>query len=140
MSPYKILQAALNCARDNLTRNYLEEIQIHSCGYAEKGYDDPESGLIATGNWNRVSQYNRETQRVESISDLPERVGKCLEKLGVELEWSDEWSCCDDCSKLIRTQPDSHFWTPSYVADYDKGTFLCKECAKQDETVDDDED
>lgn len=106
--------------------NHLEEITLHFAGYAEPGYDDPSCGIIAIGNWNSVTEYDRELRDQKVISDLPERLGAIFEKLGIECEWSDEWAVCEECNRLIRTEPDSHSWKRSYVLS--KVGYFCKEC------------
>lgn len=97
-------------------------------GYAEPGYDDPESGLIATGNWNSQTRCRRiypspiptwphveNPDATETIEDktMP-RIAAILEKLDIELEREDEWQACEECHKLVRTSPDSYGWTKSY--------------------------
>ncbi len=110
-------------------RNHIEEIQLHS-GYAEPGYSEPECGIIATGNWNTIDKWNKETNKHDLISDLPKRVGDIFEKMGIPCEWSDEWSQCGSCYKLIRTSPDSYSWQANYwLGD---GDITCAECVKSD--------
>ena len=113
-------------------------------GYAEPGYD--EDCQVATGNWNS----SRETRRrwpnkfpdfltppkvgadaVDEYTDntMP-RIAAILEKLWVKMEWEDEWASCDGCYKLVRTQPDSYSWTPSYWMD-DCGLY-CEACVLDD--------
>jgi len=111
--------------------NYLQDIELHYNGYAEPGYTDPDCGLIATGNWNEITEYKDGQRSV--ISDLPERLGRLFEKMGIETEWSDEWASCSDCGKLVRTQHDSYSWKPSYTLG--EGELLCHEC-KTDEPDD----
>jgi hypothetical protein len=96
------------------------EIELHTEGYAEPGYTDPESGIIATGNWNDPP--------------TPERVTRIFEKLGIEIEWGDEWAACDECHKLFRTQPDSYMWRRSYWLDEMDGDIRCRECVLEDPT------
>ena len=105
-------------------RSHLEEIQLHYNGYAEPGYTDPESGLIATGNWNDITSWH-DGQR-STISDVPSRIAKLFEKLGIPTEWSDEWVECSQCGKLVRSQPDSMSWEPSYTMV--DGELWCHEC------------
>ncbi len=64
------------------------------------------------------------------VDDTPARLGKALESIGVEIEWSDEWASCDECSKLVRTSADSHGWQPSYKQDEDG--IRCVECIEED--------
>ena len=109
-------------------RNYIEQIQLHFDGYAD-GSSTGESGLIATGNWNEITKYDPVMGR-QLVSDLPKRVGDIFEKMGIEIEWSDEWSTCGNCYKLIRTSPDSYSWQPDfYLGD---GDITCGDCVKED--------
>ena len=108
------IEAAISVQKDNQKKGYFsanaEDVQLYD-GYAEPGYDGTR---VATGNWNRNSYYDRETrQSVDTDNTMP-RLSRILEKLGFECEWSDEWTTCDDCGKLIRTQADSYGWTRSY--------------------------
>ena len=101
--------------------------QLHSEGYAEPGYGEPESGLIATGDWNPRS-WNRPIPKQDQT--MP-RCAAILERLGVELEWEDEWATCEECEKLVRTQADSYDWTRSY---WDSGGcgIYCQDCVLDD--------
>lgn len=96
--------------RELLEKN--DDVMIYYNGYVEPGYDDPESGMIATANWNDVD---------------PEP----FEELGIEIEWSDEWSDCCNCGKLFRTSPDSYSWTP-YYAWIGECEMICGDCIKDD--------
>jgi len=109
-------------------RARIEEIRLHFDGYAEPGYSDPESGIIATGNWNDITKYDQVHGR-KVISNLPSRLFDLFEKLGVEGEWSDEWSECSQCNKLVRTSPDSYPWQQSFICD-DNG-LTCHECISE---------
>lgn len=122
-----------------------ERFQLHYDGYAEPGYDDPESKLIATGDWNSRTETRRvypspfpcwltvkDPNATYTFHDrtMP-RIGAILEKLGVELEWEDEWVACNECYKLIRTQPDSYSWLKSYWLQDGIG-YYCKDCILDD--------
>lgn len=101
--------------------------ELHYEGYVEPGYNDPESGLIATGDWNPRS-WDRPIPKEDLL--MP-RIGAILEKLKVELQWEDEWCTCGECGKLVRTQPDSYSWTRSYW--YNEGIGLyCEDCILED--------
>jgi hypothetical protein len=120
-----IIEAAKNRAsrlgnRDAASR--IEEIST-ATAYAEPGYSGE---FIAFGNWNNISRYKTGPQKGD---DLPEKVGKLLERAGFECEWSDEWDVCD-CGKAVRTSPDSHFWKRYFVV-MDDGT-RCGDCIKED--------
>jgi hypothetical protein len=129
----RILQAGINAAPSSEGKSRIEYIQTYT-GYAEPGYNDPTSGIIAVGNWNsiglRYKNYPAKVQPVYGTDTTPGRVGELLKMLGVELEWEDEWTDCQECGKLVRTQPDCHDWTPSYIAD--DGSLVCHQCIRQD--------
>lgn len=99
--------------------------------YSEPGYDDPESGIIAFGNWNSVQRYDQKSRKfVEDPHNRAwESLAKALERVGVELEWEDEWSTCGACGGAVRTSPDGYDWTPSYI-DSD-GERTCIECVRE---------
>ena len=136
----RILEIAQRMADEHLKRTgswalstRIEEIRLHT-NYAERGYDQPKSGLIAVGNWNKVDRYNDITRTLELVSNLPKRIANLFERLGIECEWSDEWTSCDDCSALLRTQPDCHYWKPSYnQAGIEKGECVCLHCKPEEE-------
>lgn len=114
-----------------MARSQIQNADLSTCGYKEPGYTDPESGLIARGNWNYVSDWDNEAGLYKNQDNTPVRFAKVLEILDVELEWCDEWIECEECHGLIRCQPDSYSWTPSYVMDED-GTVICHECIEED--------
>ena len=91
-----------------------EDINLHFKGYGEPGYDDPESGLIATANWNHIDEIQEK-----------------LESANVGIEWSDEWEACCECSKLIRTTGDSYSWS-LYGYNDDEGQLTCGHCVNAD--------
>lgn len=101
-------------------RSRFEDVGIHS-EYGEPGYSN--DGPILTGNWNEV----------EGDNGLVRRVGDILEKIGCTLEWEDEWSTCGDCGALVRTEPDSYSWTPSYAI-LNECELVCLDCLKYDMT------
>lgn len=135
---YQVLEIACAMAErlpGYSVRSRIEEIQLHTDGYAEPGYDGQH---VATGNWNVVDEYvpaadgaQWGTRQQVQGGDLPERLAKIFEKLGFEIEWSDEWQTCDDCNKLVRHQPDSYGWKPSY-AQVNDCEILCHECLTED--------
>lgn len=118
--------------------------QLHE-SYAEPGYTDPESGLIATGDWNSRTVRRKVYPRVipswltvkdpdatyEHIDNTMPRIGTILKKLGAELEWEDEWCACEECHKLFRTSPNSYSWTRSYW-DSEGCGYYCEACVIDD--------
>jgi hypothetical protein len=138
----RILEAALNDAKsaaknsdDWKVRNAIESIQLHYNGYAEPGYSDPASGLIAIGDWNDLTDWH-DGQRW-SVSNVPSRIAKLFEKLGIELEWCDEWVECSHCGKLVRCEPDEYYWKPFYTVG--DGELWCHECEPEETNEEPDE-
>ena len=111
-------------------KNYKVEDVRFAEGYAEPGYDDPESGVIALGNWNDERVYNKETGKFDTTDDTMPRFAQALEELGVVLEWGDEWVSCHHCGKIVRCSGDSYSWMRSYWNDGEGGTY-CVECVKE---------
>ena len=89
-------------------------------GYAEPGYHDNETVWVL-GNWNGT------TLEGPKSNTMPLRLFDALERIGVECEWYDVWEQCDNCHRLVRTQPDSYSWKPSYV--WNGYGYTCHECA-----------
>lgn len=104
-------------------RSRIDDVRFYS-GYAEPGYTDNPNG-IAVGNWNTVSRWCLKEKKSVVVDTTPKLFSELLEKLGISLEWDDEWSTCDQCGKLIRTQPDSFDWAPFYESD---GETVCHNC------------
>ena len=97
--------------------------------YGEPGYDAPKLGIVFA-NWNNPDRYNRETGHREEVNKDGERFCRIFEKMGFEIEWSDEWYTCD-CGKAVRTVEDSYSWTPSYRII--RGELFCLECARDED-------
>ncbi len=105
---YKVLEAL------------VERHQWETCDeYGEPGYhvyhdtsmaEGTHTPKIVLGNYNDQS-YHTPKQQVSRHA----RIMKQLEQQGVMWEWSDEWTIDSDHNKAYRTNPDSHWWQPSYV-------------------------
>lgn len=99
-------------------------------GYAHQS-GGPSDQPVLSADWN-VSQ-----ERVPAPAywrDDPDRAMPRIEAVlarvdGLELEWCDEGTACDSCSKWVRTAPDSYFWVPAYRLD-DSG-YTCLNCAEE---------
>lgn len=133
---HRLLEAATRMASklDKLHTTYqfsnrIDEIRLCE-GNAEPGYDDD---IVALGNWNVIDTYDRSMQkRVDLIGgNLPERLSDAFEKIGVSIEWGDEWCTCDNCGKAVRTSPDSYGWKAAYTAVNDCEVY-CSECTLQE--------
>lgn len=92
--------------------------------YAEPGYGPAPKNGILFANWNV----------------FPEAVSDWLEAEGYALEWSDEWSTCDDCGSAFRTCADSYAWSPAGGYDEIAGADRCNVCRADDAPEDDDDD
>lgn len=103
----------------------IEDIQLYS---KEQLSEDFDADVVATGDWNSVDKYNAllKCREETPMGNLPKRLGEALERIGVELDWSDCTTTCDDCGKLLNTNPTGWGWQPSYVTT-DSG-LTCKEC------------
>lgn len=88
---------------------------------------------ILFANWNASDTYDKET--VSRVPDYPEgrdpivRLGRIAERLGIDCEWSDEWSTCG-CGKAVRTSPDHYGWLPNCIVSDDG--LSCRECLEDD--------
>lgn len=120
----RIINAALNVAGRSKSR--IEDIQLYITGFVEPGYHS-ETGVIALGNWNNIYENHNNP---ETRDNTPTRVADLLEKLGVDLEWSDEWTSCSGCGGLLRTTPDSYSW--KMFGKVEDGEVYCGECLKKD--------
>lgn len=119
----RLIDAAVRTAKDWRAKSACESVQLFE-GYAEPGYSS--DGPVATGDWNEISKWEPEQHKSITVDDTPSRLAKALEKLGVELEWEDEWTACGSCGLLVRTQADSYGWQASYhITD---GELTCREC------------
>ncbi len=101
--------------------HHLQYVEFHG-QYAEDGYLDPESGVIAVGDWNEYA----------GATIMP-RLSRALDRLGIPCEWCDEWADCYECGGLVRVRPDSYCWQPSYIED--DGALVCKECVDPEKVL-----
>ena len=114
------------------TENYSARERIEKITFAEKyaepGYSDPESGVIAFGNWNTITKY--EEKKFIVIDDTSDKLASLFEALGVEIEWSDEWDVCCDCGGAVCTQQDSYGRKHSFYRFGDED-LTCETCIKE---------
>lgn len=78
--------------------------------YAEPGYHSPAKGVLFA-DWNV----------------FPARIDDTLARAGYDVQWSDEWSICDDCGRAVRTSSDCYGWQPYYVM-IDDCSIVCLDC------------
>lgn len=124
----RILNAGIEAAVSRSGRQRIRSMAIHTRGYAEPGYRHAD--VIVTGNFNSIGRFEDIPVRWVEKDDTPKRVADLLGRAGVEVEWGDEWAACDWCHKLVRTEPDSHYWKPSFWR-HPLGLY-CHECVKSD--------
>lgn len=124
----RILNAGIKAAKCRSGRRRIRAMAIHTHGYAEPGYHDAD--VIVTGNFDPIGRWEEVPVRWAEKDDAPKRVADLLGRIGVEVEWCDEWAACDWCHKLVRTEPDSHHWKPSFWR-HPLGLY-CHECVKSD--------
>ena len=115
MDVERVIAAAKSCATSSSVRCELDSLQWFS-GYANDGFPACPNGLIAA-DWNE--QHGDQTMR---------RLGNILEKMGVELDWSDSVIGCDQCYLAINTQPQTMCDYPHYFMG--DGWVLCESCVK----------
>jgi hypothetical protein len=97
-------------------------------GYAEPGYRS-DHGIVVLGNWNPKRFPRGDDAPLTREENRGPRLAEALERIGVDIEWYDEWSQCSHCARLFRNEPDSYSWTPSYVFFEDACEFACTDCA-----------
>jgi len=117
LSPQYILRASLcrepHCAHEeNWKDRALSEIENlgWSSDYAERGYTAGVRGVLLA-NWNY----------------FPRDIGDTLERAGFDIQWSDQWTTCGDCGKLVRTSGDCYSWQPYYVIE-NECELVCLDC------------
>lgn len=120
----KLIRAAQNAAKTTQGRCRCEEVTLCT-DYAEPGYSS-KNECVAFGNWNVINHYDRENQKFITDDPIPAKLCGALERLGVDIEWSDEWAFCDSCQKAVRTQADSYSWKRSYQEN--DGGITCESC------------
>jgi hypothetical protein len=100
-------------------------------GYAEPGYPSDPDVVIVLGNYNprHISGQDRWSSDDPRVT-MPVRLARSLERVGAELEWSDEWTQCQGCFRAVRTTENSYSWRPSFL--WTDGGAVCHECAIKD--------
>jgi hypothetical protein len=127
MTPFYALKVAIAQAE----RMGLNNSHVHYMQWAEGYADGTEAPKgIAYGDWNDDDTYSKEKGMRVKTSNLPSRLCRIFERMGVEIEWDDMVSTCDDCGLLIRTEPDCYSWAPDFIVG--DGFLKCMKCAKND--------
>jgi len=124
---YKIgMKLMMYMDKHNLSYDYYP-------GCSEPGYDDRP---ILAANWNGPSsndyEYKDGKQELTHFGKQKHKlakIGNYIERHlepHVGLEWSDEWICCNECNKAVRSSPNSYSWIRSYV--WVEDSVICREC------------
>lgn len=100
--------------------------------YCSRGYTSPKEGVV-TGNWNDKTRYRKESNDFETLDNTPSRFARLFEKLGLEVDWEDEYTSCSDCGGAIRTVHDSYGWQPEYI-EMNCDT-ICNDCLMKDKSL-----
>ena len=87
-----------------------------------------ETALTIISNTGRATPYN---------SESPYTVPEGLMSIDDIADWgfNDEWGECEECLKVLRTQPDSYMWKPRYWSPYDDGLMLCENCIDPEDYI-----
>jgi hypothetical protein len=124
---WRLIHAAMSVAKEGRGKDRIEEMDVHT----EVDDVDFDSPVVVTGDWNEIDDWD-EASRTHILFDAtPKRLGKALEKFGIELAWSDCCDSCDNCGKLVNTNPHCYGWQPRYTCSEDGTT--CLECLDPEE-------
>jgi hypothetical protein len=102
----------------------------------------PDDCVFNTDQWYIVAQCWGDIERAEKeiialglIDDIPDlpRHGELLEK-GFDLVFSDEYTSCSCCGKLLKTTPSCYGDLPEYIIN--DGEILCSDCYGDDDIID----
>jgi len=128
MTPGFVIEVAERMAKKlGLCNSHASDIQWYR-EYAD-GREAPKAGIFVA-NWNN-DQTRQGNRYVDVPGNIMRRLGDILERMGGELEWSDQVSSCDDCGRLIQTEPDCYSWQPEFeVGD---GSIVCTDCMDPEE-------
>lgn len=87
--------------------------------------------IHALANWNALVERNATTGHYMEVSDVPRKLQKLLEAIGVDVLWEDEWMTCSECGQLVGTNPQSAWWMPRYTI-RNECEVCCLDCIKKD--------
>lgn len=114
-----------------LLLNRMDDFQVYTF-LEDRDFDKP---VVVVGNWNNVDKWDKELDKRVELSDLPKRLGDALERIGVELAWGDCTTTCDDCCKLLNTEPTHYGWQPHYAQVNDDT--ICQSCLDAEDYLED---
>lgn len=88
--------------------------------------------------WASREKWPRDDDNPKPTSNFFGYLSEILERMDLDIDWSDEYARCDGCGAAVRTQPDSYGWSPRYIAEY-YGEILCENCVREDKLFYDEE-
>lgn len=109
-----------------LTTEIIKALYDSDVDFQEAEDEDGKVFLIVYG-WDTIKQM----QQIIKPDFVPEDKydTSVIDNLkDVEWGFSDEWSRCDECGKVIRTQPDSYSFVPDYWIN--DAELLCGDCVR----------
>ena len=118
MTPHYILSKSLcrepHCADaagwEKTAQSEIENL-MWADHYSETGMQDHKKSILLA-NWNY----------------FPTVIQGILERYGYAVEWSDQWTTCDDCQGLVKLHPDCYGWEPSFKVSENGNELLCHGC------------
>lgn len=137
MTPHYAIRAAEHVATD-LTQCEVESItmaRVSEWGSTPDDTDRPR----AFADWN--NQKSRDPSGFhgygphagQRIDTTMARLCNILERMEVEIEWSDEWCMCDGCGRMLRSEPYGYDWKMfGYI---DECTLTCGHCIDPEEYI-----
>lgn len=112
-------------------RECVDGVHFHTSGFADVSESVSDGEITAVGSWNSITEYADGKSNV--VDATPERFGRVLERLGLATQYSDQTGNCDDCGRLIDTEPSSYVWRPYYVEL--QGSLVCLRCLKKNDST-----
>jgi len=102
----------------------IRETHFYDVAYFEDGEDSREDYYFIFDGWDSHNKFVDFAGEVLNLSD--DELNGLEDVLDAHLVFSDEYTTCSDCHKVIRTSADSYHWQPDfYVGD---GFIACSEC------------
>lgn len=114
---------------DILERNNTQIYHPDHCAWNTDQYH------ILIDSWNDIKRCEKQILASGLISDMPDtlRDGDILEK-AFNICFSDQYSSCSGCGKLIKTSPSYYGDLPEYL--YTDCEILCSDCYTDDDVID----
>lgn len=114
---------------------YNEDSKLNCDVWIGTGEDSHGEHYMIFEDWNG---YEKFIQLAIAVLELDEDTKdyQIEQLLETNLVFSDEYTTCDDCGRVVRTSPDSYHWQPSfYVGD---GYVVCEKCFNSNENYQED--